>query len=76
MISLLTQGYKVVAVELSVLAIEAFFNENAMAYTVQDTQIPKKVNLLPLHLPKKEARLSVIAGNLVSTTIPDSHLIL
>jgi hypothetical protein len=41
-----------------------------------DTQIPKKVNLLPLHLPKKEARLSVIAGNLVSTTIPDSHLIL
>jgi hypothetical protein len=32
------QGYKVVAVELSVVAIEAFFNENAMAYTVQKAE--------------------------------------
>ncbi|CAB9544981.1 hypothetical protein BROOK1789C_2091 [Bathymodiolus brooksi thiotrophic gill symbiont] len=38
MIYLLKQGYKVVAVELSVLAIEAFFNENVMAYTVQKAE--------------------------------------
>lgn len=35
MIYLLKEGYKVVAVELSSLAIEAFFYENAIAYTVQ-----------------------------------------
>lgn len=35
MLYLLEQGYKVIGVELSALAIDAFFNENAIAYTAQ-----------------------------------------
>lgn len=35
MMYLLEQGYKVIGVELSAFAIDAFFNENAIAYTVQ-----------------------------------------
>jgi len=38
MIYLLKQGYKVIAVEMSALAIEAFFHENAIAYTVQKAE--------------------------------------
>lgn len=37
MIYLLQQGYKVIGVELSALAIDAFFNENSITYTVQQT---------------------------------------
>ncbi|RUA04478.1 MAG: thiopurine S-methyltransferase [Gammaproteobacteria bacterium] len=36
MVYLLEQGYKVIGVELSEVAVTAFFQENAMPYTVQE----------------------------------------
>jgi thiopurine S-methyltransferase len=38
MLYLLEQGYKVIGVELSALAIDAFFKENGIPYTVQEAR--------------------------------------